>query len=162
MNKKIIFKLLILVLALSLFAVSCADKNPASPSSGGSDNTEQPDGSNPDGSNPDDGSGDQGITNPTLGDRNGMYFGGKGLFFVGDGVVSTLSLDIGEDTWSIVNNITLGSKDSTETSFFFNGIEVKNSNTETTKLVSVLIEFIDANNVQVTIEGTVGTYKRPQ
>ena len=91
-----------------------------------------------------------------------MYFGGKGLFFVGDGVVSTLSLDIGEDTWSIVNNITLGSKDSTETSFFFNGIEVKNSNTETTKLVSVLIEFIDANNVQVTIEGTVGTYKRPQ
>ena len=160
MNKKIIFKLLILVLALSLFAVSCADKNPASPSNGGSDNTEQPDGDNTGGSG--NTGEDQGNTNPTLGDRNGMYFGGKGLFFVGDGVVSTLSLDIGEDTWSIVNNIILGSKDSTETSFFFNSIEVKKSNTETTKLVSVLIEFIDDNNVQVTIEGTVGTYKRPQ
>ena len=160
MNKKIIFKLLILVLALSLFTVSCADKNPASPSNGGSDNTEQPGGDNTGGSG--NTGEDQGNTNPTLGDRNGMYFGGKGLFFVGDGVVSTLSLDIGEDTWSIVNNIILGSKDSTETSFFFNSIEVKKSNTETTKLVSVLIEFIDDNNVQVTIEGTVGTYKRPQ
>ncbi|WP_304331713.1 hypothetical protein [Brachyspira innocens] len=160
MNKKIIFKLLILVLALSLFAVSCADKNPASPSGGDSGNTEQPGGDNTGGSG--NTGEDQGNTNPTLGDRNGMYFGGKGLFFVGDGVVSTLSLDIGEDTWSIVNNIILGSKDSTETSFFFNSIEVKKSNTETTKLVSVLIEFIDDNNVQVTIEGTVGTYKRPQ
>ena len=65
MNKKIIFKLLILVLALSLFTVSCADKNPASPSNGGSDNTEQPGG---DGGNTGDG-GDQGNTKLTLKDR---------------------------------------------------------------------------------------------
>ena len=75
MNKKIIFKLLILVLALSLFTVSCADKNPASPSNGGSDNTEQPDGSNPGGdggSNP----GGDGGSNP--GGDGGSNPGGDG------------------------------------------------------------------------------------
>lgn len=158
MNKKIIFKLLILVLALSLFTVSCADKNPASPSNGGSDNTEQPGGGDGgDGGNTGDG-GDQGNTKLTLKDRSGTYFGGPGIFFNGDGVVSTLHFERGGNTWNIVNPITLGDPNSTETKFFFNSVEVKYS--EQTTLVSISIEFIDDNNVKVIVEDFTGTYKR--
>ena len=159
MNNKI-FKLFILIMSLSLFAVSCSNNNPTNPSGNGGNggNTEQPGGGDGgDGGNTGDG-GDQGNTKLTLKDRNGTYFGGPGIFFNGDGVVSTLHFERGGHTWNIVNPITLGDPNSTETKFFFNSVEVKYS--EQTTLVSISIEFIDDNNVKVIVEDFTGTYKR--
>ncbi|MEI0580804.1 hypothetical protein [Brachyspira pilosicoli] len=151
MNKKI-FKTLLLIFSLSLFAISCGGNTSTNPDSDGN-NTQQP-GDGGDGGN----TGDGGSTSLTLKDRTGTYFGGPGIFFNGDGVVSTLHFERGGNTWNIVNPITLGDPNSTETKFFFNSVQVKYS--EQITLVSISIEFIDNNNVKVIVEDFTGTYKR--
>ena len=149
MNKKIL-KTLLLIFSLSLFAISCGGNTSTNPNSDGN-NTQQP-GDGGDGGN-------TGNGKVTLKDRDGTYFGGKGIFHVGDGVVTSLTFERDDgQSWSIVDSITLGNADSIETKFFFNQIKIKNSGTTT--IVSIELEFIDANSVQITLDGSVGTYKR--
>ena len=169
-----LFKVLLLIASLSLFAVSCSNNNPTNPGGNGGNggNTEQPDGSNPGGdggSNPggDGGSNPDGDGGSNPGEDqikygiDSAYYGQWKMYYDDDDTEYNANISI--DGFNVSGGYEGFYKDSI--------IDITKSDNDNTGYTFYKLEqsgqiaylyFIDDNNVQVTIEGTVGTYKSPQ